>query len=672
MSIATGDLLKLVRLMEDRLEAADGVRVRERLAVDKDLLTGWRTLARVLEHEVSHDDPRAAELIEPERIAAFIEERLDPSEAAHLEQICWNHPALLREVVSAFRAFYDDESETPAEQAVTQQAMRRMDTIVSQQCSMPPSQPQPPPRHRNNGSSSAPAVSPSQPAEQRAPRRVRRESSRPVLTRRASSAAARTSRGRFSPGLIAVSAVVLLLVAGWFVFSRLSGSRTTAPGTIVNEPPTHAPSPPPKAPDRPRNPSGLAHRPPDGGISGSPDSGPGSTSPDKKTQPTPDGGSAHSVVGIKWNSLSGIVAARRRDRNRWAGILALAGRKSTAADPVIVRTLPGSRIAGHLPTGAGMILDGNSEVRVSVGGTDGSVFNIEPRQGRVAVVNLDSGDQVRCQIGTRTWTVQSRAEKTSVGFTRRDRQAKTWDLLAWNGGVTVDAVPLSAGHSLKWDGDAFGDPVPLGGQSDWRSASRPKSVLPRAQTDRCNNSNDLATALLDVAKQGNADQQTATIAMGFSLDPVTAVPAAAVSSDSRQRTAAIGWLLAATESSPVTRRVWNRLESAIDSRGQDIKLRRWFAAIKSGRKPQAADLGRLVHGLLPRQPLFVRQCAINFLRQITNLPLAEYHPERPTRAALKSVALQVRRATGNAHPRSRKGKRRLRSRKKKDVRRRAR
>jgi len=114
------------------------------------------------------------------------------------------------------------------------------------------------------------------------------------------------------------------------------------------------------------------------------------------------------------------------------------------------------------------------------------------------------------------------------------------------------------------------------------------------------------------------------------------------------------------------------VESTMDSGGKHVQLRRWFAAVKSGRKPQAADLGRLVHGLLPRQPLFVRQCAIHFLRQITNLPLAEYHPERPTRAALKSVALKVRRATGNANPRSRKGKRRPRSRKKKDIRRRAR
>jgi len=103
MSITTGDLLMLVRLLEDRLETADGVRVRERLAVDKDLLIGWRTLSRVLEHEVSPDDLRAAESVRPEQMAAFVEERLDPREAARLEQTCWDHPALLREVVSVFR-----------------------------------------------------------------------------------------------------------------------------------------------------------------------------------------------------------------------------------------------------------------------------------------------------------------------------------------------------------------------------------------------------------------------------------------------------------------------------------------------------------------------------------------------------------------------------------------
>jgi len=671
MSIATGDLLMLVRLLEGRLEPAEGVQVRERLAVDKELLIAWRTLARVLEHDVSGGDLRAAELVPPEQMAAFVEGHLERREATDLEQTCWNHPTLLREVVSVFRAVHGDDSETRPNLAVTQRIGRRMDEIVSRKCSADVAMS----RRGNNGASASPIAPRRSAAKQRTAKRSRQERSRPILTRRASPVAAQNGHRRLSAGLIAIAASVLLLLAGWFLFSRRSDSQQPAPGPVVEQRPATAPPAPkttPNSPSRADDPSLIVKRPPNGDSSRSPDSGNDSLSPKRKNPPGSSSQSRLPVAGIDWNRITGIVAARRRDRDLWAGIRSLTGPASTAGDPLIVRTLAGSRIQGRGPRGTDLILDGNSEVRVGVNGTGGPLFDLEPRRGRIAVVNLNPGDQIRYRIGKRVWTVKSQAKKTSLGFTRRKRDSQTWELLAWNGRVMVDAVNLSAGRSLRWDGASFEKPMTLNRQSDWRRTPQPQPGLAVAQIDRCNRSDDLTTALLEATKRGDASQRTTSLRLGFALNPVTTVPAAAVSADSGQRTAAINWLLTASEASPVTRQVWSGVKTAVGSGGMRVHLRRWFEAMRNGRKPQTADLARLVHGLGPRQPVFVRQCAIHFLRQTTRLPLAEYNPERPTRAALKSVALKVRRATGNAHPRSRKGKRRRRSRKKKDVRRRAR
>ncbi|MGB0742184.1 MAG: hypothetical protein ACPGXX_19100, partial [Planctomycetaceae bacterium] len=69
----------------------------------------------------------------------------------------------------------------------------------------------------------------------------------------------------------------------------------------------------------------------------------------------------------------------------------------------------------------------------------------------------------------------------------------------------------------------------------------------------------------------------------------------------------------------------------------------WFRSAAYGAGPTVRQLSELVNGLSESAPLFTRQCALVFLRQILQDPLREYSVLMPRdRNALRAVATRVR------------------------------
>jgi hypothetical protein len=226
-------------------------------------------------------------------------------------------------------------------------------------------------------------------------------------------------------------------------------------------------------------------------------------------------------------------------------------------------------------------------------------------------------------------------------------------VLVWAGDVHVEETKLTSGHLVTWNGRTFEEPSNIVAKHAWRRRPTRSLALSKRLTDRMNRSDDLLAALAAVGQGSRAVDVKVTANLGFALDPITTVPAAASSDVEDRRTAAIHWLLATLDGEPITRQVWRQLAPSIGTGQTQLSIRTWFRAAQGKIRPSNKQLGELSTGLGARQPLFVRQCAIHFLRHITRLPLAEYNPNRPTTATIDSVRQKTRRATNNARHRTR-------------------
>ena len=114
------EVVTLIRLRQGSLPPADGLRLREELAMDEGIRAKWRLLGEQLETGSTVGLPVD---VPAETVAGFVDGRLDESAAAIIEARCWSDPALLREAAAACEARYPigDAAAVPSE---------RFDTIA--------------------------------------------------------------------------------------------------------------------------------------------------------------------------------------------------------------------------------------------------------------------------------------------------------------------------------------------------------------------------------------------------------------------------------------------------------------------------------------------------------------------------------------------------------------
>lgn len=671
-------LLTLIKLREGHLSDAEGLSVRERLASDAILLQHWKRLSQIENAPGIHDLASGDSVIDAESIAAFVEESMSSEERDAFEAECWAQTDLLREVISAYQAAQSDVASIsiPPEYAQhASQASQRMHDLVSEQT-------QPSAAsftevdylaaiEEGEQTKLESAASTSQEPEVEPDKNVS-HSTRPHV---------RSSQTKRNGSLwisITVTAVVILVVLpAYFVLVHNSEK------TSITKTPTPTPVPlVPEHPDTERKEPWEVEQIPK--LAVAPETKPEvNTPPDAPAmiRPTPD--SQHDFntqplvakkppqtdpntpvkLSIEWTKLAGIIGLKTDRKSPWKGILADGSTLNTDQTMDLeLRTLPFSWLQAKLDAGLELVMDAESEVQLSIQSIQQktlqpsdktvrqTVVDLQLNAGKIAFMQLQAGDVLRLQQQRQEWLVQAKQDGTSIGFLQQPGTKRELMIFAGEALVTVplseQPVLLKAAQMLLITDQTISQPLKLTGNQSWRSKPSAALKLNPSLIDRMNHSENLLASLLRVPAGQSALEVLASTNLGFVLDPTVAVPRATSSSSEIQRTAAIEWLLAAKDN-PTSRAVWNQVKVIENTTVPSVALQTWFQMAQRKVPGNQQLLQELSMGLGAKQPLFVRQCSIHFLRQLTRQPFSEYDPGQPTQAAVKSVRLKLRQAVGN-------------------------
>tara|TARA_R110002111_G_scaffold247140_4_gene310141 strand:+ start:35428 stop:37533 length:2106 start_codon:yes stop_codon:yes gene_type:complete len=685
-------LLTLIKLLEGRLSDAEGVAVREQMAADSVLLQRWKMLSRIYEQQASPDNASGNDVPDAESVAAFVEERMNADESAVFELNCWRNTATLREVISTWQAAYVDtasHSDNQQDAQYVAQVSQRMREFALGQC--PPVESaqsadryfqkiedrfQPNLNSTTRDSSEAEAgFSEQLSGSGISPPRSIRDSRRKAQLQR---------------WIYAAGAVIVIGFPVYFAFFYNAENRS-----ITKNPEAGSPRPIPKIPgsetEQPVNDAAVPELavvpetkktiPPPQPL---PRTIPVTPAMDKKNNEPPvvakKGPTVEAVsnldLQISWTRLSGIIGSRSDATSPWKGILAGAPTSRIEIDTeqkLELRTLPFSWLQGKIQSGSGgsgpeLVLDADSEIQITLRGVKNqdetkpghhtsaslqTIIDLDLITGKVAISDLQSGDVLKFQDQRQEWLLQVKQAGTSVGFIQLDENRR--EIMAFSGEVHVSSttseqeISLQAAQMLVMKDQNIGAPVRITRKQRWRTDPPPALKFSKSYLEQMNQSDDLLAALLSAPPGKTGLELLASTNLGFVLDPVASVPQAAYSSSEVQRTAAIEWLVAAKEK-PAARAVWSKIDAAGNTGSAAPSIRTWFN-VAQGKVPLNQQiLAELFTGLGAAQPLFVRQCSIHFLRQLSRQRLAEYDANQPSQAAINSVLQKVRRATVNTRP----------------------
>ncbi len=261
---------------------------------------------------------------------------------------------------------------------------------------------------------------------------------------------------------------------------------------------------------------------------------------------------------------------------------------------------------------------------------------------------------MKIKSGQATWNIRATREKTSLGLIQRENNVQ--ELVAFSGGIVTTSgsakksVSLKSSQAVLLTDNGIQKPSRTNANQRWRNKPPQKLQLSQSLIEQVNKSNNLLAALYSAPAAVAAEDRILSRRLAFALDPVATVPRAAVSKVETDRIAAIEWLLAAPGNETVEA-VWDKIALAGNGKQSALSVRTWFEAAQ-GKIPATPNLlAELSNGLAAKEPLFVRECSIYFLRQITRQPLTEYDPNKPTQAAIASVRKKARRATGQSRRR---------------------
>lgn len=640
-------LLTLVDLLEGRLSAAEGASVRERLVTDTALLAHWKLLAGSIEQSTPPDDIDRLAEFDFETVAEFVDGRLAPSDALEFERRCWENPAALREVVSLVRS-------TIAEPQVSYAPAgfgRQLADIAARECETTPT----------NGS-------PEAPVQLAGAGKINGHAGPPTAGQHETDHATRqTAFSRSRRSLLWIAATLLLGavvgVATYVAVYNPSSSTTKPLADDRDLTPSQNPAPAPRH-ELPPKKTGGDRRPVK--VVKTPSGAPGNSAPAVARMPKTSGSdpenqkpdppvAARPFVPVAWSKVSGIVAWRKADTDRWGGVQG-ARTNEELTGPLTVRTLPAGWLHAQFQNGPDYVLAEGTEVRVSARRAAGSAprghhLRIIHRRGKAAVSRLKRGHRLRVAFAGGESAMNVQTDDTSVGFVESDKGML--EIVVWNGRVEFAGRVLNAGQAVRWSGKRVGEPTAATAAHRWRRRPARRPNMRKSIVDRLNRSNDLLRALVGEPKRIPARDVADAARLGFWLDPVETVPTAVASPIEAHRTSAVEWLLAADDRQPPTQLVWRRITRSVGPAVSRLSLRRWFHAAKTNRPPDAQLLRSLSSGLAANQPVFVRQSAIYFFRHFTRLPLREYHAERPTSTAIDSVRRKARRVFASQRRRKR-------------------
>lgn len=650
------------------------------------------------------------DLVDSELVAAFVEERMSFEEQHSFESFCWNDTAVLREVISAYQSAHLDSAYPDIPSDFTQhatQASRHMLDMALDECNhndfLQPDENYLQEIKTLPQSDQNTALTNSVDLEVygeplNVPQRNLHLKHRITID----GVKLKPSQ-RWLYVVVAIVVVVIALPAYLLFFDHDESTSITKDPTPENSVPVRdhrslstdqnpnlvpVPEPTPQLTIGPETKRSLdsPQNSPDSIVKTPPMDKEDIEEPIMARKYLPDETIAKVDLQVAWTRLAGISGYRTDATLPWKGILSGVSKKRqntqkgvlnvvAANKKFMVRTLPFSWLQGKVEPRSNesvtnhssreIVADANSEIQLAIQGVPEpnttnqsdnesdpmrAMIDLELHSGKVAFTQLQAGDTLRYREGQLEWTVQANQEGTSFGLIQSDEHGK--DLIIFSGEVHVISVSeqqeilLKADQMVVLSGQGFSTPSKATQKQRWLKGPVKSLRLSKAFIERMNQSDDLMTALLSASPIGSGSNILISTNLGFSLDPIDSVPRAAFSQSEVQRVAAINWLIAAQDNQ-ATRTVWNKIGMTGNVTQSTLSVRTWFR-VAQGKVPRDQKfLRELSTGLEATQPLFVRQCSIYFLRQITRQRLAEYDPNRPTKAAINSVRQKARRATGN-------------------------
>ena len=688
MSANSSTLLLLLRMLDNDLPALVAGKLEQQMQDDALLARQYLTLQKF--HREADPARGVGERLtqaDPNLVAAFVEGRLSTTESQRFETECWRSEALMREVMSLVRREPPAGDSPASGQSTVARAASvgpsadAMKQHVSRLLSAPP--PEAVPGQKTVAAEAfgvgSTATDKHAAADQMPDLEIIRlpvaDGEEPTISMPEVSSPTtatplrngrRRSRSATTLVLLALMLVVAVAVLN-IVFNNLpdrrvvqpdpssgdAGSREDSPGVrerqIVqngdSDPQTEAPEagPPAPAPDQSevvRTPEAEDAR------------------PQMAPRPTPRllrPALPQKTTIVAWNEVSGVAAAKLANGPTWSGIARAAEGLWTVGAQSQLLTLSYSRIEGELSNGAAVIADADSLLEfgtTAAGPGEDSAADLPPlltvHRGRLAIRGLREGQRLLIQLGFRVLELRASAAST-LGIERVNGEII---LAAYRGEFQSREGQITRRLWGRVDRNGQLSTFRPAQRDEWYTATEIAAVIPGNVCESLNTSADF------VADAGEFEQAEALEVQAIALqaalngvagpeDVLSATLAARLAGSGREqdRILLIRWLIM-------------RFQQQLELGEADLRvvclsqqtparmtfaMNGWFRSAAYGAGPTVRQLSELVNGLSESAPLFTRQCALVFLRQILQDPLREYSVLMPRdRNALRAVATRVR------------------------------
>lgn len=657
MKTGTPSLLTLIKLREGQLSPAAGVTVREQLAADSKLLRRWKLLSQVAEQKLELESTFEKSVFNAELIAAYVEERMPPEKQKAFESTCWQERALIREVLAAYQADRFEESATAIPEKYSQQVMQttqRMSKFIHQELRKSEELDSPVSYLGSIEDHEQPVVS-QPPAEQV---RLEKSSDLPFYS---------YSAIKHQKLIYGVVVVLLMVLPAYVIWNRQS--KEVEENSIVVSP-ENKQMPVPVVPIQTNQRDSVPEMvvvPTDPHRGKRPLISP---AVDHKLQSPPVVAQKPEMAGLQladtfsldWSELVGIAGIRNDTRSNWQGILA-AGQEPhlKAGSQFELRTLPLSWMQAKFSLGekgaqSEFVLDADTEVELMLKRANQStahglqiVLDLNLHSGQIAFSQLYAGTVIHYHTQSRDWLLEIQQDDSAIAFVQQEPGQS--ELKVFSGTLRLsdttsrEELTLKSEQMLKLKAERISVPLKLSGNQRWRTGPAKSFPLNSTFVAELNHSEDLLAALMQISPDRSKIEQQSGVNLGIALDPLSAVLQATTSRSELQRTAAIDWLLTTKDNANLIA-VWKQIAQNTGENPASPAIQTWFQVARGEIPAGQTLLADLSAGLDARQPLFVRQSSIHFLRQLTRQPLAEYDPDSPSPVAINSIRQKLRRLTG--------------------------
>jgi hypothetical protein len=615
MSQGRHELLILLDLLAGNLPAEEGTALRRRLAEDEPLRELWRCVSTAW-HEMPA--PAAAAVVHvhsTEHVGAFLEGRLSAAAAKAIGEECRHDPALVEEIVAAYRL---QDRTTRAEQAPGRLTQRLLALRASKPATVEPAAAVPRQEAWTFAESPSPAP---EPGDRKPPR---------VLTR----VGRRGGRGpngalvRSPRAVIAVTVAMAVLGISLFAAWQFGRSRGTDPNEgLTRDRGSDGPSPAERLVD-----GGGADRPleqPDAPTRGREiardDVSPPPTPPDSPHVPPPTvpdhtaPSTSGTVVDAQWDQIIGLVAVAGTGTDNWLGAQA----PRAAASSITFASLPGSWAAGRIAGTGEFVLDADTRITWSAAARPGGPQRIEIDRGRCALRGLSQGTEFLIAGGGDETRVRVDEPGTLVVL---DQNGGTRQVAVLSGGADVGGNIVRRRQFVAWTGGAWSTPRTLDAPPTFVAGPESAAPIDSAEQQSLLTSADLLASLSALDASVSPPLRQTAVGWRLSLAPQAMILASLRSSYESTRTAAVAWLMDDRPNDSSQDLAWQAFARELNDPELARSLRRWVQLASSGRAPARSDLGDLLAGL-DHAELGVRQFAQTCLERITGRRAPAYRAD---------------------------------------------